>query len=137
MPTSAETVYLDSSALVKLTIREQESSDLERFLVHRPTRVSCALARVEVIRAVRARDPAAVLRARQVLERVDLLRLDDDLLDAAAEIGPIGLRSVDAIHLAAAQTLGGTLAELVTYDERMARAAAALGLTVAAPGSQV
>ena len=72
-----------------------------------------------------------------MLERVDLLRLDDDLLDAAAEIGPIGLRSVDAIHLAAAQTLGGTLAELVTYDERMARAAAALGLTVAAPGSQV
>ena len=126
-------VYLDSSALVKLVVREPESSGLQRHLRGRPRRVSCALARVEVVRAVRPQGPLAVERARRLLLKVGLLRLDDRLLDAAALIGEGTLRSLDAIHLAAALTLAEDLGEIVTYDVRMADAARRLGLAVAAP----
>lgn len=126
--------YLDSSALVKLVIREPESKALTDHLRSRPTRVSCALARVEVPRAVAAHGAAGVTRARRLLERVGLLRLDDDLLDAAGAMAGPALRSLDAIHLAAAATLGDALAEVITYDVRMSQAATQLGLPVATPG---
>jgi predicted nucleic acid-binding protein len=69
-----------------------------------------------------------------VLRRVDLLHLDDELLDDAATLDAGALRSLDAIHLAAARTLGDELSAIVTYDERMAAAAMRLGLSVDAPG---
>ena len=126
-------VYLDSSAIVKLVILETESGALIDHLEGRPTRVSCALARVEVIRAVRDHGQAAINRARRLLERISLLRLDDLLLDEAADLTGATLRSLDAIHLAAARALGTELAEVVTYDRRMAEAASDLGLRVSAP----
>jgi predicted nucleic acid-binding protein len=95
--TSARVVYLDSSALVKLVVPEAESSEFLEFLSMRPAQSSCALARVEVPRAVLRHGPQAVRRAREVLESVDLIRLDDELLDRAAELQPIGLRSLDAL----------------------------------------
>lgn len=126
-------LYLDSSALVKLVVREPESDGLRRYLRRRARRVSCGLARVEVVRAVRPQGPAAAARAGRLLERVSLLRLDDALLDAAGLLDPAPLRSLDAVHLAAAQTLGDELSAVVTYDVRMAGAAAALGFEVASP----
>jgi predicted nucleic acid-binding protein len=45
----------------------------------------------------------------------------------------VQLRSLDAIHLAAAQTVGDDLRAIVTYDRRMADAAGALGLVVQTP----
>ena len=126
-------VYLDSSALVKLVVAEGESAALRRYLRSQPQRASCALARVEVMRAVRPQGGAALARARRLLRRLDLLQLDDDLLDAAASLDPGILRSLDAIHLAAARTLAGDLAAVVTYDDRMTAAAGLLGLPIAAP----
>ncbi len=127
-------VYLDSSALVKLVVQESESAALRRFLRAHPQRVSCGLARTEVLRAVRPIGPAALRRARQLLRRVHLIRLDEALLDSAAALDPRILRSLDAIHLAAAQLVSPDLAAIVTYDQRMATAAALLGFTVIAPG---
>jgi predicted nucleic acid-binding protein len=126
-------VYIDSSALVKLVVAEPESAALRRYLQTEPERASCALARVEVVRAVRPHGATATSRARQLLRRLDLIQLDDELLDGAAVLDGVVLRSLDAIHLAAAQTLGDDLAAIVTYDERMTRAAAQLGLPVQAP----
>jgi predicted nucleic acid-binding protein len=126
-------VYLDSSALVKLVIVEPESAALRRYLQREPQRASCALARVEVVRAVRAHGPRAAARARQLLRRVDLVQLDDELLDSAAALDGGVLRSLDAIHLAAAQLLLAELTAIVTYGERMAAAASLLGLVVEAP----
>lgn len=120
-------VYLDSSALVKLVVAEPESEALRRYLRSHRRRVSCALACVEVVRAVRAHGAPAIARARDLLTRLDLLRIDDLLLDRAASLDPVVLRSLDAIHLAAAQLLGEDLDTLVTYDARMVQAAAALG----------
>ena len=126
-------VYLDSSALVKLVIAEKESAALRRYLRSEPRRASCGLARVEVVRAVRPHGAAAVTRAHQLLRRVDLVQLDDELLDEAAALHPAVVRNLDAIHLAAAQALAGDLSAVVTYDKRMTAAAGALGLAIRAP----
>ena len=126
-------VYLDSSALVKLVVAEPESPALHRYLRRHPVRVSCALARVEVVRAVRPHGAPAMTKARQLLRRLDLIQLDDELLDAAATLDGVVLRSLDAIHLAAARTLGDELTAVVTYDDRMTTAAGLAGLVVDAP----
>jgi predicted nucleic acid-binding protein len=126
-------LYLDSSALVKLVIRETESSALRRALRLDSARATCALARVEVVRAVRPHGAAAVARARQLLRTLDVVQLDDELLDSAAMLDGGLLRSLDAIHLAAALMLADDVTAVVTYDQRMAAAAAAMGLPVSAP----
>jgi len=126
-------VYLDSSALVKLVVAEPETPALQRYLAQHAVRFSCALARVEVVRAVRPHGPQAVARAGQVLCRIHLLQLDEMLLDAAADLDPEALRSLDAIHIAAARTVGASLEALVTYDARMTAAARAGRVPTAAP----
>lgn len=125
--------YLDASAIVKLIVREPESEVLERWLGEgRQEIVSCALVRTEVVRAAAPWGPEAILRARRLLDRLDLIVLDDELLDLAGELVE-PLRSLDAIHVAAALELGEELEAFVTYDRQMTRAAEALGLTVVAP----
>ena len=126
-------VYLDSSAIVKLVIEEPESTALRRYLASRPNRASCGLAKVEVLRAVRPHGARAVIRARQVLRRLDLVRLDDDLMEDAATLDAAVLRSLDAVHLAAARVFGDELTAVVTYDLRMSSAGTALNLPVDSP----
>jgi hypothetical protein len=92
-----------------------------------------ALARTEVLRAVRHLGPAAVSRARRVQRRIDLIRLDDTLLDAAGVLDPRILRPLDAAHLAAAQLIAPDLDAIVTYDRRLADGARLLGFNVEAP----
>ena len=125
--------YLDSSALVKLAVREPESVALRRYLRRRRPLIASALVRTEVMRALLPLGAEAVRRGHQVLARIDLLRINDRVLDAAGAMLPAELRSLDAIHLATAQQLGTDLARIVTYDDRMAMAANQLGLTVARP----
>lgn len=129
-------LYLDSSAIVKLVQHEAESAALRRLLRrHRADdRVTSALARVEVVRAVAAGGPTAVALARRQLGRLHQIALDAELLDHAATLAPSALlRSLDAMHLAAAELLGADLRAVVTYDRRMQSAAVALGLPVDAP----
>jgi len=61
-----------------------------------------------------------------------LVAINDAVLKEAATIGPQLLRSLDAIHLATARQLGTDLGVVVTYDQRLTRAALELGLPVAA-----
>jgi predicted nucleic acid-binding protein len=129
-------LYLDSSALVKLVQREAESATLRRFLRRHSEdrRVTSALARVEVVRAVSRGGPDAVTHARRQLSYVDQIALHPDLLDAAATLAPgVALRSLDAIHLATARAVGADLRAVITYDQGMQAAAAAIGVPVAAP----
>jgi hypothetical protein len=129
-------LYLDSSAVVKLVQREAESDALRRFLRrHRADQfVTSALARVEVVRAVFTGGSRAIEQARRQLARLDQIVLSAELLDSAAALALAGpLRSLDAIHLAAAQVVGQELRAVVTYDRRMADAARYLGFAVAAP----
>jgi len=125
--------YLDSSALVKLAVEEPESAALRRYLRrHRPL-VSSALARTEVLRALLLEGDEGLARGRTVLDRVELIRVNDRILNAAATLLPADVRSLDAIHLATARQLATDLGRVVTYDERMLNAATQLGVRTAAP----
>lgn len=126
-------IYLDTSALAKLLIVEAESAALLSYLTGHAdqVRASTALVRTELPRAAMrvSADEAAVSAA---LDDLVLLRLDDALLDQAGRLSPATLRSLDAIHLASALR-ASPLTAFVCYDRRLAEAAAALGLPVAAP----
>lgn len=128
-------LYLDSSALVKLIAREAESDALIAFARAWPERVSSQLARVEVLRALRrvAASPATRRRAEDTLARIALIRIDDAVIAAASEIDPADLRSLDAIHLATALSLGADLGVFVSYDRRLVEAADKARIPAAAP----
>jgi uncharacterized protein len=130
---ASKATYLDSSALVKLAVREPESVALLRYLRRRRPLITSALARTEVARALLPLGAEAVRRGHHVLARIDLVRVNDRVLDAAGTMLPVELRSLDAIHLATAQQLGADLARIITYDDRMVVAANQLGLTVTRP----
>jgi uncharacterized protein len=127
-------IYLDSSALVKLVRKEQESSSLQAWLSDRTKMIiSSALARTEVVRAVRA-DDKLVAKARRLMTTVTLMPMHEPLLDAAADLWA-PLRTLDAIHLASAISIRSELQALVAYDKRLLSAAEEAGLPTATPGA--
>ena len=125
--------YLDSSAIVKLVVREPQSTALRAHLRRRRPLVSSTLARTEVVRALLPLGDQAIRRGLDVLSTLDLVRINDRILTVAGELRPVELRSLDAIHLATAQQFDAELNHIVTYDDRMATAAGALGLRVTSP----
>jgi predicted nucleic acid-binding protein len=125
--------YLDSSAIVKLAVREPESDALRRYLRRRRPLLSSALARTEVLRSLLPGGEPALASGRRVLDRIDLARVNGRILNLAATLAPLELRTLDAIHLATATRLGTDLSEIVTYDEAMASAARSMGFKVSSP----
>jgi predicted nucleic acid-binding protein len=132
--TALRAAYLDSSALVKLVVPEPETLALRTAIVDENWQllVTSALAHTEVLRAVAVAAPSAAVerRARAVLATVVQLDISADVLDRAATLRPVTVRSLDAIHIATAtlasnerypQVPNGIVA-LVTYDARMASA---------------
>jgi len=132
---AGDLVYLDSSSIVKLVVREEGTDELRAFLASHPAVVSSALAVTEVRRAVGRLPARGGLsdRARLVLDGVALLSVEPSLLEAAARLKPLELRTLDAIHVASALSLGGDLLAFVTYDDRQAAAARRAGLPVVRP----
>lgn len=129
-------LYLDTSALVKLLVREPESGALRDYLrsQQNAVRAVSSLARTELRRAAARSSSSLTAGVDKLLGRLTLLRVDDALMDTAGRLPPASLRSLDALHLASALRIP-SLTALVTYDERMAQAAAELGMPVAAPGA--
>lgn len=126
--------YLDSSAFVKLVLEERRSTAMVAWVdLHQDGLVSSDLLRTEVLRAARRSTPEAVGVAQERLERVTLLVVPTTVFEQAGVLDPPILRSLDAIHLASALTLGDDLDALVTYDERLADAAILQGLPVVSP----
>ena len=128
-------IYLDSSALLKLVFEEAGSAALAQWLEERvgTPAVSSELARVEVLRASRRLDPAALPAARSLLAQLDLIPLSSTLLAEAAEVGDPLLRTLDALHLASAISIRAELSAFVAYDHRLAAAAATVGLEPVRP----
>jgi predicted nucleic acid-binding protein len=129
---TAELLYVDASAFVKLVLAEPETPALVAALAGAGRLVSSEIFEVEVLRATR-RGGGDVNVARAQLEAVRLLPLDDSIRLRAGELTPATVRSLDAIHVASALSLGERLDGLYTYDERMAAAAREAGLDVRAP----
>ena len=127
--------YVDSSALLKLVVREPETAALEADLADRDGLVASRLAVVECRRAARRASNRRVLQTvDQILDAIYLIELTPAILDDAGATEPPVLRSLDAIHLATALSVGDPQMEVITYDGRMADAARANGLTVVHPG---
>jgi predicted nucleic acid-binding protein len=129
----SDVAYFEPSALVKLAVVEEESAALHGALDEWPRRVSSRLSVVEVLRSVRRRDAAQEPLARQVLARLHLVVISDRILAHAARLEPVNVRSIDAIHVATALTLGESLRAFVSYDGRQLAAATEVGLPVVSP----
>jgi predicted nucleic acid-binding protein len=126
--------YLDTSALVKLVVAEVETEALRAWLkeVDRNP-VSSDLSRTELIRVVRRATPDRVLQARAVLDSITLIEVTTAMFEEAGRLDPTVLRTLDALHLAAAMSLGDDIESIVTYDDRLSQAARANGISVTAP----
>ena len=128
-------LYLDASAIVKVIAPENESAALVRVLETRPEQATSALSLAEVPRALRRiRATAATMRrAERALGQMNLIRVDRDILEAAGKFPRPDLRTLDAVHLASALSLGADLEGVVTYDRRLSAAAQGAGVRVLAP----
>lgn len=128
--------YADSSALVKLIVAEDESAAVQRWFVEAPQIACSRVGIIETARAAGRREHDAAHRD-WVLAQPVVVELDATIAALAATVAPATLRSLDAIHLATALALLPDLDAFVTYDDRLAGAARALGLPVVRPGENV
>ncbi len=134
MAATSSYAYLDTSAFVKLCWPEPESGALASYLRRWPLRVSSSLLWTEAVRAAQRQPVVRVGRVQNALLGIAMIDVDRALLRQAGLLGPPNIRSLDAVHLAAASSLGPDLGVLLTYDQRMTTAAQAQGFAVAAPG---
>lgn len=127
--------YADTSALFKLLLREPETSALRAALLGLHDRLRSSELTIAELTRTAARAGVSPTTSHRLLIQLDLLALDRSLLGRAGQLpSPPGtfLRTADAIHLAAAMTLGE--ADVLTYDRRQAQCAAQHGFTVWSPG---
>ena len=129
---AAELVYLDSSAFVKLVLPEPETPALVAALAGVTRLIASEVLEVEAMRATR-RGGGPIEAARAQLAGVTLLALTAEIRSRAAALDPPSVRSLDAIHLATALSLGGRLRVIYSYDARLSLAAAEAGLEVRTP----
>ena len=135
-------IYMDTSALTKLLIAEPETAELRVWLTdridHGESPATSALGRVELMRTVaRYGEAGQSDRARYLLDGLDVLPLTEPVMTLAETIGPAILRSLDAIHLAAAAHFKQELTAFVTYDHRLLDGCRDIGLVTASPGATV
>ena len=120
---------------MKLVRVESETAELVAWLDARRhlTLVSSALVEVEVPRALRRTDPAALPAVPATMGRLCRLDMDDTVRATAAAFADPPLRSLDAIHLATALLVRSELEAFVTYDQRLLAAAGNVGLPAVCP----
>jgi predicted nucleic acid-binding protein len=131
-------LYADSSALVKLAVLEAETDALRDELNRWQDVATSAITEIELGRAVarvRAQggDAANDIAVWAITAAATEIELTREIRRIAAELEPAGLRTLDAIHIASAMSLGEDLAGILTYDRRMQDAARAQGTVVVAP----
>jgi hypothetical protein len=141
-------IYFDTCALLKLVRADPQSGALGAFIDARPAArlFTSELARTELARTVRrvnhddrgrltdqARLRAELSHVERLWDRLDLIAVSTRVLTEAAAIEQPFLRTLDAIHVAAAASLRGGLYAFVTYDKRLAVAAGEIGLPVLSP----
>ncbi|MGH6900725.1 MAG: type II toxin-antitoxin system VapC family toxin [Geminicoccaceae bacterium] len=145
---SADTAYVDTSALAKWYLPEPGSEAFVEFIVRHDGAVISRLTSVELLCLLARRRRAGDITAEH--ERNAWLTFEDDIraghlrVEALADghalrarallerVRDLPLRTLDALHLAIAQSIEAGV--LATADLGMARAARALGFTVVAFG---
>lgn len=128
-------VYLDTSALVKLVLHEEQSDDLRQFLDDTSSQPATSeIAEVELLRAIARLDDQLINRGLEILAQLVLLPLTTSMRLRASYLAPSTMRSLDALHVATALEIQSDLECLVSYDERMLNAASDAGIKVVSPG---
>jgi predicted nucleic acid-binding protein len=129
-------IYVDASALLKRYVDEPDSETADALLRSDPSLVTAQHTLVEVrrnlVRLLSQRD-AAQARAdfMRDIAALAVIELDAQTCEAASVIAELtGVRTLDALHLGAAQRAGGSALPFLTFDVRQAQAARALGFTV-------
>jgi predicted nucleic acid-binding protein len=126
--------YLDTSAFLKLVVEERDSAALRAWAEDDERELfSCDLLRTEALRTARRHSTDALREARARLDVVTIVEVSTAICERAADLDPAILRSLDALHLAAALAVGSELEGVVTYDDRLAAASALHGVAVIAP----
>lgn len=129
-------IYVDSSALLKRYVEEADSSAADALLRADGALLTARHTIVEVrrnlARLLSGRDLAAARAAfAGDLPSFSIIELDETTCESAATIAEMtGVRTLDALHLAAAQRVSAPGVGFLTFDLRQAQAARALGLTV-------
>jgi predicted nucleic acid-binding protein len=129
-------LYVDASALLKRYVDEADSDMAESLLRSDPVLVTGRHTIVEVRRNLgRLLEGRELAVARSAfagdLEVLSIVELDEVTCEGAAAVAEVtGVRTLDALHLFAAQRVGGPAVPFLTFDVRQAQAARALGLTV-------
>lgn len=125
--------YLDTSAALKLIVDEAESEALAATIDRdRPDLVACWLLETELRRAVQRVEHLTQQIVTEFLDGVGLYEVPGSLFREAGVLPGARLRSLDALHLAAAIRIG--VDAMVTYDARLQEGARSVGLPVLAPG---
>ncbi len=130
------TLYVDASALAKLFVEEPDSHTARELLLDGQW-TSARHAYIEVWRALQRRLPPERLgparaRFQDSWRDIEVVELDEATCDVATELAETtGAKTLEALHLAAAQRAGGADLTFVTFDQRQADAARLLGWTVA------
>lgn len=131
---------MDTSALTKLLIEEDETAQLQTWLTEQSQEneyaATSALTRIELMRVVvRHGEPGLRERAQYLLDGLDILPITAAVITLAETIGPPTLRSLDAVHLAAASQIASELTAVVAYDTRLLEGCHAIGLLTQSPGA--
>ena len=124
-------LYVESSAALKLVLDEVGAAEAREIIFGWNQRISSVLTTIETARAVRRHGVLARLwQLDEVLAGMYRIEIDAPIIDAAGRMSPPLLRSLDAIHLASALSVGLELGAFATYDRRLAAAARDAGLRV-------
>ncbi|GAA1795041.1 type II toxin-antitoxin system VapC family toxin [Nocardioides hankookensis] len=123
--------YLDTSAAAKLLVAESGSAAVAAWLDQPDVQPMATLLLETELRRLAVRLEVSQQSVSGVLEGVELFALPDTAFREAGLMSGRDLRSLDALHLVGALRLDVDV--LVTYDQRLAVAAADVGLIVVAP----
>jgi uncharacterized protein len=125
-------LYLDASALVKRYVAEEGSEALIAAMKAAEGWAMCRVGHVETARAIHlAAGKSAVKRLVADWPSFQVVEVDASLAEHAAELTfTEELRSLDALHLAAALLLASDELTLATWDVRLHHAARNQGLPV-------
>lgn len=130
------TLYLDTSALLKLYLDERDADTAERILESDLHWASAAHTEVEVVRNLcRTLDGAELGRIRRLFDtdwaEMYVLELDEHTCGVAADLAcATGAKTLDALHLAAYARATSERMSFVTFDRTLAGHARSLGWTV-------
>lgn len=130
------TTYVDTSALLKRYVEEFDSEVAHEFLAADPVLVTSWVTLIELRRNLARliegpKQPAVQAQVTADLDAFAMIACDEVTAHLAANIGEtLGVRSLDAIHLASAKRLQADNLVFLTFDLRQAQAARSLGLIV-------